>query len=106
MDSIFAAFSVYIMIGLSFALIYQMIEVSVPGSFKFPEDNAGNIPGVRNNLFYFSMVTIATLGYGDIVPVTHLARSFSVIEAVIGQFFVAVVVAMLVGKLITSEKKS
>ena len=58
-------------------------------------------PGVlRSDLLYFSLVTLVTLGYGDIVPVTPLARMVAAFEGVVGQFYVAAVVAMLVGRFI------
>ncbi len=104
-DSIFAAFTVYMMIGLFFAFLYTIIEKVHPGSFSFPGNEKIILTDIKNELFYFSMVTIATLGYGDIVPAGSFARTVSVMEAVIGQFFVAVIVAILVGKLISSETR-
>jgi uncharacterized membrane protein len=52
---------------------------------------------LRGELLYFSMVTISTVGYGDVLPVSSTARMLAVIEAVLGQFFVAVLVGMFVG---------
>jgi voltage-gated potassium channel len=101
-DSIFAVLSVYLIIAIMFALFYSFIFAVEPGSFHFSTEK--NFPpsnsGINSNMFYFSMVTLATLGYGDIVAVSHFARNVSVVEALIGQFFVAVIVATLVGKLI------
>jgi hypothetical protein len=61
---------------------------------------------VFGELLYFSLVTIATLGYGDIVPVTNTARTIAVLEAVVGQFYVAVIVAVLVGMFISQKIQS
>ena len=52
---------------------------------------------------YFSFVTLATLGYGDIVPDTNLTRSVTILEAIIGQFYVAVIVALLVSSFISQR---
>jgi voltage-gated potassium channel Kch len=49
-------------------------------------------------LAYFSLVTLATVGYGDITPATELARSLAVVEAIVGQFYIAVLIADLIGK--------
>jgi voltage-gated potassium channel len=106
-DSVFAALSVYLIIATLFALFYSFLYTFQPDSFHFAtrRDPALSSSGINSNMFYFSMVTIATLGYGDIVPVTDFGRNLAVLEAVIGQFFVAVVVAMLVGKLIVNFDK-
>jgi voltage-gated potassium channel len=100
-DSIFATVSIYLMLALVFSMFYTYIYNTMPGSFKLPDSQIlPDFGSVKHNMFYFSMVTIATLGYGDIVPVSSAARMLAVIEAIVGQFFVAVVVAMLIGKLI------
>jgi len=54
---------------------------------------------------YYSFVTITTLGYGDITPVTEVAKAFSVLEAVVGQLYLVVAVAWLVGMHVSSKSK-
>ncbi len=54
-------------------------------------------------MIYYSFVTLATLGYGDIVPDTSLTRSVAIVEAVIGQFYVAIVVAVLVSAFVAQR---
>jgi voltage-gated potassium channel Kch len=61
---------------------------------------------VETDMVYFSFVTLATLGYGDIVPLSSLARSIAVTEALIGQFYVAVVVALLIGAYLSSRQSA
>jgi voltage-gated potassium channel len=100
-DSIFASVSIYLMLALIFTMLYSFVFNVFPGSFRMPDNSmAIQSGGIKHDMFYFSVVTIATLGYGDIVPVSNLARMLAVVEAIVGQFFVAVVVAMLIGKLI------
>ena len=104
LDTIFAAVMAYLLIALIFAQIYALLMIWEPASFKFPSSvvmDSDNI--IRSDLVYFSLVTIATLGYGDIVPQMGLAKMLVVVEAVVGQFYVAVLVAWLVGMLISQS---
>jgi len=96
-DSVFASLVVYQLVGLFFGEAYTLIEMIRPGSFQFPQVSAVMTGSEHVELLYFSFVTIATLGYGDILPLTSFARGVVVIEAIAGQFYVAVVVAILVG---------
>lgn len=101
LDDIFAALAAYLLLAYVFAMIFTMVRLWDPGSFRIPDPTAGSpTPAIRDEMTYFSFVTIATLGYGDIVPLTPFARMLTVIEAVAGQFYVAVVVALLVGSLV------
>jgi hypothetical protein len=96
LDSIFASIVVYQLIGMSFSSIFTLTMLVDPRGLQLP----GNAPPpefniVQIDMIYFSFVTLATLGYGDIVPVSSFARSIAVTEALVGQFYVAVVVALL-----------
>ncbi|MBW2059379.1 MAG: two pore domain potassium channel family protein [Deltaproteobacteria bacterium] len=92
-DTIMGAACVYFFIGLMWGFAFAMMESLLPGSFRFGEGQA--VGG--SNLIYYSFVTQTTLGYGDITPVTTPARSLSVLEAVIGQLYLGVLIARLVG---------
>ena len=59
---------------------------------------------LQSNLLYFSLITLATVGYGDILPVSETARTLAVIEATVGQFYIAVVVAVFVGMYATQRR--
>ena len=93
-DIIFGAIVVYLLMALMWGFMYSVVEDLHPGSFIIPE---GPIKEGRFLLIYFSFVTLATLGYGDITPLTALACSLSILEAIIGQIYLVVVVAWLVG---------
>jgi hypothetical protein len=102
-DLIFAAAIVYLFMALAWTFIFALVELVHPGSFK--------IPGLQDmsasrHFLYYSFVTITTLGYGDIVPVTNLARSLCVLEAVIGQLYLVVQVAWLVGMHVSQSMQS
>jgi hypothetical protein len=68
-----------------------------------PDTFAGVAHGGAGNFIYFSFVTLATLGYGDITPVSPLVRTAAYLEAIVGQLYVAVLVASLVSRHVTSE---
>jgi voltage-gated potassium channel len=97
-DRIFAAVCVYMLIGFGWTFAYALLEEMVPGSFaplpqSGPTDYVAHILGLR----YFSFMTLTTVGYGDIIPRSAAARTMAVIEAVMGQIYLTVLVARLVG---------
>lgn len=97
LDRIFAAIVAYMLAGLGFAAGYQAIVALAPESFALPAATGGaGEELVEVQLIYFSFVTLATLGYGDITPRLPLTQMLAVVEAVVGQFYVAVVIAWLV----------
>ena len=107
LDMILASICLYMLFGLAWAFIYQLIEVGHPGSFKVAEVEATHLESVRymrSQFAYYSYVTLSTLGYGDITPLTRLARSWSVVEALTGQLYLAMVIARLVGLHISHDK--
>lgn len=94
-DRIVGAICVYLLIGLAWASLFETLDSVVPGSFRFPADTAWATPGtVRYR--YFSFVTLATLGYGDVTPQTALAGTLAALEAVSGQLYIGITVARLV----------
>jgi hypothetical protein len=105
-ERIFASLSLYLLFGLIFALIFSVIEELLPGSFHYSHTLSPDT-GTRSltELFYFSFVTLATLGYGDIVPLSGPAKGMAILEAVIGQMYLVVVVARLVSLYGRSEGK-
>jgi len=90
-ETVFAALSAYLLAGLFFGVIYSAIEFMQPGSFTGPD--------VFNeaSAIYYSFVTLATLGYGDFLPKTELARGIATFEVIGGQLYLAVMVARLIG---------
>lgn len=92
-DVIMAAVCGYFLLGLMWSFVYFFVESILPGSFQFALDGPGD-----NNLFiYFSFVTMTTVGYGDMLPLSNAARSLAILEAVMGQLYLAVTIARLVG---------
>jgi voltage-gated potassium channel len=95
-DKIYGAICVYLFIGLIWGLLFSLLEGLQPGSFsgQTPTPRIEPDPSV---LIYYSFITLSTVGYGDIVPISPPARSFAYLEGIIGQFYLAVLVARLVG---------
>jgi len=92
-DLIAGAVVVYLLMALMWAFIYRVIETANPGSFTIPTTDIHE----RMRFIYFSLVTITTLGYGDVVPKTSLATSLATLEAVVGQLYLVTTVALVVG---------
>ncbi|MEI6355049.1 MAG: two pore domain potassium channel family protein [Methylococcus sp.] len=90
-EVIYAAICAYLMIGMTWCYFYEFIEMAAPGSLKGP-----TMVMVKDDFFYFSFVTLSTLGFGDIIPVSRLARSFAIIEAMTGQLYLAILISRLV----------
>jgi len=99
LEHLYAALSAYLLAGIFFGLFYWVLEQLHPETFALTGDFS------RMSAIYFSFVTLATLGYGDIVPRTDVARGFVIVEGVGGQLFLAVLVARLVS-LYSREKKT
>lgn len=87
-EHLFAALSAYLLAGIYFGNLYWALEQIHPGTLTTTNFS-------RPTAIYFSFVTLATIGYGDIVPRTEVARALAVIEGVGGQLFLAVLVARL-----------
>jgi hypothetical protein len=102
-NRIVGAVCVYLMLGVIWALCYALLEAVVPGSFEGLSEHAAGASW-NPDWVYFSFVTLTTLGYGDILPQTYSARALSYFEAIVGQFYLAVLVAGLVGAYL-SEKQ-
>jgi voltage-gated potassium channel len=91
---IYAALSAYLLAGISFGILYWVVEHTWPGSLLFSGGAANNFSTADG--IYFSFVTLATLGYGDFIPKTEVARGLAILEAVAGQLYLGVMVARLV----------
>ena len=94
-NKIVGAICIYLLMGLIWALLYLFIAQTIPGAFNGLEqrvwyDNFANVA-------YFSFVTLTTLGYGDISPLIPIARFLVYMEAIVGVFYMAILVASIIG---------
>jgi hypothetical protein len=106
LDKIYGAVCAYLLLGYAWTFAYSLIEEMQPGSFTsstspMPHDLVGRVMQLR----YFSFVTLATVGYGDIVPHTPAARTMALLEAMLGQFYLVALVGRLVGLHIVHENR-
>ena len=101
-EIIYAAILLYLLAALLWAFVYTFLELIDPASFNIDLSRTQDYLGVFQ---YFSFVTITTLGYGDISPVTEVAKAFAVLEAVVGQIYLVVVVAWLVGMHVSRKSR-
>ena len=98
---------VYLNVAALFGITYALIEAHAPGALRAATGGIATAPGARTaELSYFSLSTITTAGYGDIVPVHPLARSLANLEAVFGQLFPATFLARLVALHLAHQSES
>ena len=91
-----ASISAYLMLGLMWTMAYWLVDQLTPGgAFSF-NTNTGTRSMNGFNGFYFSFITLSTVGYGDITPVSRIARWLAAMEAMTGLLYVAVLIARLV----------
>ena len=96
------AVCVYLLLGTIWAFTYSLVDALSPGSFTGISPQEGR--GWDSDWLYFSFVTMTTLGYGDISPVSASARVLAYMQAVFGQFYVAILVAGLVSGYISTRQ--
>lgn len=107
LDTVVGAASVYLLIGLLWGALYALLELWSPGALRYPPNfqptgPAPLLPLMRDTIIlYYSFETLTTIGYGDVTPATPPARFFSVCEALVGQLYLAVLVARFVGLQVT-----
>jgi voltage-gated potassium channel len=103
LNKIIGAICIYLLLGINWAVFYLFINLAIPDSFHgLGTTEIGN---QLSELLYFSFVTMTTLGYGDLTPVKPLAQTAAYLEAIVGQFYVAVLVAWLVGMYLSKKNQ-
>ena len=91
---LYTAVNIYLLLGLLWATLYLAIDAFSPGSIQTRSHPADH----QTELLYFSLVTLSTIGYGDIVPLSGEARMLAALEGVTGVLYIAITVALLVGR--------
>ena len=99
-ETVYAALGTYLLAGIFFGQIYVAIDSISPGSLVGPD------PLTETSAIYYSFVTLATLGYGDFLPRTDIARGVATFEVIGGQLFLAVMVARLIGLFASGREQS
>jgi hypothetical protein len=107
-EDMLGAVNLYLILGFAWAQIYTLLEIAMPGSFRLPVVY-GSVPVERyyelaaSKFIYFSFITQATQGYGDVVPLSTAAETLVILQTTIGQLYVALVVAYLLSVHVTQR---
>jgi hypothetical protein len=91
LNVVLGAFTGYIMIGIIGYYVFRIIFVLDPSSFAIPTH-------LFQELFYYTFITLTTIGYGDIAPLSEAARNFAILLGLVGQFYNTVLIAIIIGK--------
>ena len=101
-NRIIGAICIYLLLGVIWAFFYLFVNILIPGSFNVQISGSAYVQ--LHDFLHYSFVTLTTLGYGDITPVGETVRALSTIEAILGQFYIAILVAGLVSAFIAQNK--
>jgi hypothetical protein len=101
LNRIIGALCIYLLLGVMWASFYGLVEFFAPGSFRaIGSDEA--LP--LEHFIYYSFVTLTTVGYGDMTPLHPVARTLAYLEGAVGQLYIAVLVAGLVGRHVAEQR--
>jgi len=104
---IMGAVATYLLIGMIWSVAYYLVALWIPGAFSIQESVvSGGKESLQSQLFYFSFVTLTSIGYGDIAAVHPIVRMLVILEGVVGQLFPAILIARLVSLYVHSKQKS
>ncbi len=108
MNTVFGACCIFVMIGLAFGSAFILLQWLIPGAFHIPDlsktvDGKFGLQSIDFQLVYFSLVTMTTVGYGDILPLASPARALASFEGLLSQLYLAIIIARLVGLEIASR---
>ena len=92
-DGLVGAIFGYLLIAAAWSLLFRQLEILHPGSFDLAQGDRDT------QLLYFSLITITTVGYGDVLPLTPVARIWAALEAVVGTLYIAILIGRIVGEL-------
>ncbi len=92
----------YLLIGIGFALLVNMFSIEFPDAFNFSVESS--MHHVYDSIYY-TFVSMTTLGYGDLLPVTPGAKSMALLITLSGQFYLVIIMALLVGRLLAGVEK-
>jgi hypothetical protein len=96
----------YISLGFVALFLFMSIELANPHSFSGLTETTDLIRLQIDELFYFSYITLMTIGYGDIVPITPIAQKAAILIGLLGQFYLVILTGIIVGKFINQQKKT
>lgn len=92
----------YLLIGVVLVFLNSMMVWVNPAAISLSQENATS---ELSNIIYYSFITVTTIGYGDIVPVSQLAKSLSILFGIIGQLYLTIIIALIIGKFLSSKNQ-
>lgn len=108
-DSLAGAVCIYLMIALIWGHLFLLVEFLLPGSFSFTHGDKAMALWLSREFYpfyYYSLITMTTVGFGDMLPLTTAARTLTTLEAIIGQVYLTILVARLVGMYSVTPKNN
>ena len=99
-DHLFAAISLFLLLGLFWSHLYMIVHALYPDSFSLSAGAGSQKAHLFAELLYFSYVTLTTLGYGDVVPLSLHAKSLAITEAIVGVLFIGALIGRIAGSMI------
>ncbi|MGG7035977.1 MAG: ion channel [Flavobacterium sp.] len=95
----------YLLLGFAFTIIVAIVSIWIPDAYNIPFASGGQKHVLEDNVYY-TFVTFTTTGYGDVLPVHPLSKSLAILISVMGQLYLAIIIAMLVGKYASVGKET
>ncbi len=102
---IHGAIVIYLLLGGIWALLNQLVFLTIPHAFHISENLGGDPDALARLMTYYSFITLTTTGYGDITPVQPVARTLAMFEALVGQLYPAITLARLVALAVMHQKE-
>jgi hypothetical protein len=96
----------YLLVGVIYSIVVYLIVRFNPNAFHFPEGNSSNPGEVMSKMIYYTFVTYTSTGYGDVIPMIPGTRSFATLISASGQLYLAIIIALLVGKFSSTATKN
>ena len=99
---IIGAFAGYFLIGVVWFFIYGFLDSYYPDTINV---DMTNVDRGEEDMLYFSFITLTTIGYGDFSPTSTLGQKLAILEGLVGQFYIAIIMAILVGKFLSRKEE-
>lgn len=96
----------YLLVGVIYSIVVYSIVRFQPEAFHFPDGDNSNEGVIMSKMFYYTFVTYTSTGYGDITPVLPGVRSFATLISASGQLYIAIIIALLVGKFASGKAQN
>ena len=105
-NTIYGAISVYLLIGFIFSIVFGFVTFIEPNSITNSLNATNTVQNISHpDVLYYSYVTLTTLGFGDFIPTNSVTQTISILEAIIGQLYLTILIALLISNFIPYRRK-